>query len=468
MLFNSYNFLLCFLPIVWLGFAALLKQHSKYIATYLLIASLVFYGFWDLKNFYVLLPSVIFNYFIGSQIAKKQNKLLFTFAICVNILALIYYKYFYFLLSIFGVITATSSEINLPLGISFFTFTQITYLADIYKKKTTSANFTSYSLFVNYFPHLIAGPLIHHKDMISQFKWNKEATKNNQFYVIGLGFLVFGIFKKVVIADRLAMIADPTFLSVSNLSLVDAWKGILAYTFQLYFDFSGYSDMAIGISKLFHINMPANFNSPYKSTSIIDFWRKWHMTLSSFLKDYIYIPLGGSKHGDFKKLRNVLIVMLVCGIWHGSGYTFLVWGLWHGFFLILNHAWRIWAPTTFKNDNFLWNSIGWASTFLIVVIGWVFFKSPSLSIASQLLSKMFFGNLNSFAFDKTWVTITAAFAFSVLGPNTQEIFEQESEKNSSRWFLWKPNFFWAIILACMLSFAIARIQPMSPFLYWQF
>jgi alginate O-acetyltransferase complex protein AlgI len=468
MLFNSYNFLLCFLPIVWLGFAALLKQNSKYIATYLLIASLVFYGFWDLKNFYVLLPSVIFNYFIGCQIAEKQNKLLFAFAICLNILALIYYKYFYFLLSIFGVTTATSLKINLPLGISFFTFTQITYLADIYKKRTTSANFTSYSLFVNYFPHLIAGPLIHHKDMISQFRWNKESTKNNQFYVIGLGFLVFGLFKKVVIADRLAMIADPTFLSVSNLSLVDAWKGILAYTFQLYFDFSGYSDMAIGISKLFHINMPINFNSPYKSSSIIDFWRKWHMTLSSFLKDYIYIPLGGSKHGNFKKLRNILIVMLVCGIWHGSGYTFLVWGLWHGFFLILNHAWRIWTPINFKNNNFWWNSTGWASTFLIVVLGWVFFKSPSLSIALQLLSKMFFGNLNSFAFDKNWVTITAAFAFSVLGPNTQEIFEQENKKNSSRWFLWRPNFFWIIILACMLSFAIERIQPMSPFLYWQF
>jgi len=226
--------------------------------------------------------------------------------------------------------------------------------------------------------------------------------------------------------------------------------------------------MAIGISKLFHINMPINFNSPYKALSIIDFWRRWHMTLSSFLKDYIYIPLGGSRNGNFKKLRNVLIVMIICGIWHGSGYTFLVWGLWHGGFLVLNHAWRLWGKKIFKLNNCLAKSISWLSTFLIVIIGWVFFKSPSLEISYQMLQKMFCGNLTGFSFDKNCLTILLAFIASAFGPNTQEIFAYQSEIKGFGFFSWKPNFLWILLLSVMLSFALARIQPISPFLYWQF
>lgn len=467
MLFNSYFFLFAFLPIAWAGFFLLLnKQKSECITIYLLILSLVFYGFWDWNNFYVLIPSIFFNYYIGAQIAKNQSRFLFSFAIAVNILALVYYKYFYFLLSILGINLKVIHEINLPLGISFFTFTQITYLADIYKKKTNSASFTSYSLFVNYFPHLISGPLIHHKDMISQFKWEKLSIKNNQYYAIGLGFLAFGLFKKVVIADRLAMIADPVFSLSNEVNAIDAWKGILAYSFQLYFDFSGYSDMAIGVSKLFHLNMPINFNSPYKALSIIDFWRRWHMTLSNFLKDYVYIPLGGSRNGNFNKLRNVLIVMVICGIWHGSGYTFLVWGLWHGCFLTLNHAWRLYNK--FKLNNFLTKSISWLSTFFVVILGWVFFKSSSLEASYQMLQKMFFGNLSGFSFDKNCVTILLAFIVSAVGPNTQEIFAYQNETKYFGFFSWKPNLLWVLILSIMFSFSLARIQPISPFLYWQF
>lgn len=466
MLFNSYLFLFLFLPLAWFSFKALLQKDAEKITPFLFIVSLIFYGFWDWKYFFVLIPSIICNFLLGQIIQKNHKKWLLILGVSINLFALCYYKYFCFLAGILHFDTQNICTISLPLGISFFTFTQITYLVDIYKNKAGTANFFDYSLFVTYFPHLISGPLLHHKDMIQQFCWKHSPSQNHLFYATGLGLLTLGLFKKVILADRLGLIADPIFLNVKDLSLIEAWKGVLAYTFQLYFDFSGYSDMAIGISRLFHIDLPINFNSPYKASNVIDFWRRWHMTLSQFLKDYIYIPLGGSKKGQALKLMNLFIVMFICGIWHGAGYTFIVWGIWHGIFLILNHGWRLINYRSIRIPGLITQTLGWFFTLFIVILGWVVFRAQSLNDAYIIYQSLFFGNINIAAFDKSWLIILCALLLATIGPNTQEIFAYRIKIKT--WLQWCPSLFCALILACLLIFAISRIQPVSPFLYWQF
>jgi alginate O-acetyltransferase complex protein AlgI len=452
-----------------MGFKALLRKAPHHITLYLMGISLIFYAMWDWRNLWVLIPSILFNYTLGRQLQKRQSGPLLAFGICTNIILLIYYKYFTFLLSQIGLNLDASLSTTLPLGISFFTFTQISYLVDTYQKKTEGTVFKDYSLFVVYFPHLISGPLLHHKDMISQFTWKNVSSKDKEYYAIGLAFLILGLTKKVFLADRLSLIADPVFLNLKDLTMIEAWKGILAYTFQLYFDFSGYSDMAIGISKLFHITMPINFNSPYKATSIIEFWRRWHITLSNFLKDYIYIPLGGNRDGQFRKLQNIFIVMLICGVWHGAGYTFFIWGLWHGFFLIANHVWRLYVKTPIIPNPWLSKGINWSLTFFVVILGWVFFRSSSLSNATEMFSVLFFGQVGNFLVDKNWLLIFAALLLSTLGPNSQQLLSYDySSKYNPFSLVWRPNPYWAAMLACLATYSLVRIQPISPFLYWQF
>jgi len=276
-------------------------------------------------------------------------------------------------------------DIFLPLGISFFTFQQIAYLVDCYKGLTKENRFVHYALFVAFFPQLIAGPIVHHADIIPQFKKKRTYRINYENIAFGLCFFSLGLFKKTVIADSFSGWVAEGFDSNATLTFLEAWGATLSYTFQIYFDFSGYSDMAIGLGYFFNIKLPTNFNSPYKATSIIDFWRRWHMTLSAFMRDYLYIPLGGSRRGGVRRFINLLVVMFLAGLWHGASWTFVFWGFLHGFFMCINHLFR----KVCEKINYTLPSAGaWCITFVSVAFAWVFFRAESFSRALDICRGM--------------------------------------------------------------------------------
>jgi len=300
-----------------------------------------------------------------------------------------YFKYTDFLLENFNGIFGSNiplPHIILPLGISFFTFTQIAFLVDAYRKEAKEYSLVNYMLFVTYFPHLLAGPILHHKEMMPQFASKYNWVKNYRNIALGLFIFSIGLFKKVVIADTFAPWATAGFDTATTLNLIEAWATSLSYTFQLYFDFSGYCDMAIGISLMFNIKLPINFNSPYKALSIQDFWRRWHMTLSRFLRDYIYIPLGGNRKGNARTYVNLLSTFLIGGLWHGAGWTFIIWGALHGIALAIH---RLWQSLGFK----MWTWFAWFITFNFINITWIFFRAKDFESAMKVLKGMFKGNL---------------------------------------------------------------------------
>jgi len=312
LLFNSYEFIFAFLPITFFVYFYLnSKRLTEASKAFLVFASLFFYSWWNIAYLPLILGSILFNFAIGSTISKmntvKSNtkkgvsqKMLLTFGIISNILLLGYFKYMDFFIANINTLLHTQLDmmhIILPLGISFFTFTQIAYLVDTYRNEVKEMDYLNYTLFVTFFPHLLAGPILHHKEMMPQFDSLRSKVINYKNIAAGLFLFSIGIFKKVVIADTFAVWATAGFDTAETLNLLEAWATSLSYTFQLYFDFSGYTDMAIGVALLFNIKLPINFNSPYKATSIQDFWRRWHITLSRFLRDYIYIPLGGNRGG---------------------------------------------------------------------------------------------------------------------------------------------------------------------------
>jgi alginate O-acetyltransferase complex protein AlgI len=316
-------------------------------------------------------------------------------AVAANLILLGYFKYANFFADNLNHFIATSlpvSDVILPLGISFFTFTQIAFLVDTYQGKVKEYNFVHYLLFVTYFPHLIAGPVLHHKEMMPQFSKRNVCRINWDNVAVGLSIFVLGLGKKVLIADSLSNFSTPIFSAVAageQPMLFEAWMGALSYTLQLYFDFSAYSDMAVGLSLMFNVRLPMNFNSPYKATSIIEFWRCWHMTLSRFLRDYLYIPLGGSRNGKTQRYLNLMITMLLGGLWHGANWTFVIWGGLHGFYLMMNHAWRgLKQRMCWGNGGKISLLVSGALTFTAVVIGWVFFRADSFSSATEMLQGM--------------------------------------------------------------------------------
>ena len=362
---------------------------------FLVFASLFFYSWWNVAYLPLILGSILFNYVVGNTLSDESKKIrvgkkaLLVFGIASNLALLGYFKYSDFFIENFNLIT--DSAINplhviLPLGISFFTFTQIAFLVDSYKGEVKEYDFLRYMLFVTYFPHLLAGPIIHHKDMMPQFasRWNMAIRYKN--VAAGLFLFSIGLFKKVVIADTFAVWANNGFDTAVTLNMIEAWATSLSYTFQLYFDFSGYTDMAIGASLLFNIKLPINFNSPYKATSIQDFWRRWHITLSTFLKDYIYIPLGGNRKGTFRTSTNLMATFILGGIWHGAGWTFVFWGFLHGVALVINHLWK---SIGLKMPMLL----AWFITFNFVNIAWVFFRAKEWSDALKVLRAMFLGDV---------------------------------------------------------------------------
>ena len=395
MLFNSYEFIFAFLPITFLIYFYL---NSKRLTTaskgFLVFASLFFYSWWNIAYLPIILSSMLFNYIIGNTLTKSEEnkrvnkKQLLTLGIIGNIALLGYFKYTDFFIENFNLATSSNVELlnlALPLAISFFTFQQIAYLVDSYRGETKEYDFLNYAVFVTFFPQLIAGPIVHHKEMMPQFasKWNM--VKNYRNIALGLFIFSIGLFKKVVIADTFAVWATAGFDTATTLNLFEAWATSLSYTFQLYFDFSGYTDMAIGLALLFNIKLPINFNSPYKATDIQDFWRRWHITLSRFLRDYVYIPLGGNRKGEFRTYNNLLATFIIGGIWHGAGWTFVFWGFLHGVALMIHRAWGILSK---KLGFKLWTWLAWLITFNFVNIAWIFFRAKEWDDAIKVLSGM--------------------------------------------------------------------------------
>ena len=346
MLFNSYVFIFFFLPLTFFIYFFLGKRNSLGSKAFLVFASLFFYSWWNIAYLPLILTSMGVNYLLGRHLAVQKKKkssfdgrLLLTLGILFNLGLLGYYKYADFFLENINTLLNTHwglLHLALPLAISFYTFQQIAYLVDSYRNETREYDFLNYAVFVTFFPQLIAGPIVHHAEMMPQFANEKNRRINYQHIAAGLFVFAIGLFKKVVIADTFAQWANIGFDQAPTLTMIDAWATSLSYTFQLYFDFSGYTDMAIGAALLFNIKLPINFNSPYKALSIQDFWRRWHITLSRFLRDYLYIPLGGNRSSKHRIYLNLFLTFLLGGIWHGAGWTFVLWGALHGAAMMLH------------------------------------------------------------------------------------------------------------------------------------
>lgn len=389
MLFNSYGFLLVFLPLTW-SIYFLLNKYTSFESGkfFLLLASVVFYSWWNPLYVFLLLFTVLFNFIVGRQLSYNKTNLtrkaLLISGVAVNLSLLAYYKYCNFFIDNTNALLHTGismQEIILPLGISFITFQTIAFLVDCYKGQTKEYNLVNYSLFVTFFPQLIAGPIVHHAEMLPQFAQKENKYINYENLLRGSMLVMLGLVKKVIIADTFAIWANNGFDVAASLNFAEAWITSLSYTFQLYYDFSGYCDMAVGLGLMFNIRIPFNFNSPYKATGIADFWRRWHITLSRFLRDYLYIPLGGNKKGFGRELSNLLIVFVLGGLWHGAAWTFVFWGFLHGMAIITERLFRL---TQIKLPVFA----SWLLTFNFVNAAWVFFRADSWADAIKVLKGM--------------------------------------------------------------------------------
>lgn len=479
MLFNSLEFLFVFLPITLLAFFLLARVEGRYAIAALTVASLAFYSYWDIRFLPVLSLSILFNFSMALWMASATSKrrVILAAAITGNLGALYFYKYLDF--SILSLNAALNLDVPLPslalpLGISFFTFTQIAYLVDVYQRKAETSRLIDYVLFVTYFPHLIAGPILHHAQMMPQFKDTRVLKPDATAFAGGLLFLTIGLVKKIFVADGLAGFASPVFAvdASTGMGAAEAWAGALAYTLQLYFDFSGYCDMALGISLMFNIRLPLNFASPYKATSIIDFWRRWHMTLSQFLRDYLYIPLGGNRFGKTRRYINLFITMLLGGLWHGANWTFVAWGCLHGLYLILNHGFialrqRFSLPALPVLPALV-------LTFLAVTLAWVPFRAGNLSQAVDLWQAMLNININGSATlsgiklsqASTWIAVGLIVVFCL--PNSQTLVErfqarlQAAPPQPTQWLLA------GALLGLVFSLTVMSIGHVSEFLYFQF
>ncbi|MEL7354834.1 MAG: MBOAT family protein [Cyanobacteria bacterium P01_A01_bin.116] len=399
MLFNAYEFILLFWPLTLILFFQIGRLKQIRLATlWLVVASFFFYGWWNPAYLLLLIASILVNYCLGMALSSARfsqavRKGVLVAGIALNLAALGYFKYASFFADNINAVLKADFNVGtilLPLGISFFTFQQVAYLIDAYAGKTKEYRFLDYCLFVSFFPQLIAGPIVHHNDMMGQFSRSSTYRLNDENIAVGLSIFSMGLFKKVMLADTIATFATPVFNAAASgtvLTFWDGWIGALAYTLQLYFDFSGYSDMAIGIARTFGIKLPLNFNSPYKADSISDFWRRWHITLSHFLRDYLYIPLGGSRRGSLIRYRNLIITMTLGGLWHGAGWTYVVWGLLHGVYLVLHRVWTQWCKSLGQPRLFA-RPISVLITFVAVMVSWVFFRAATLTAAFSILKSM--------------------------------------------------------------------------------
>ncbi|MEB3222617.1 MAG: MBOAT family protein [Candidatus Sericytochromatia bacterium] len=493
MLFNSQPFLFLFLPAVWLGYFWLAPRHALAGPVWLCLASLAFYAGWSPWYVALLVGSIAFNHGAGRLIARwregPRGGWVLAGAIVADLVLLGYYKYAgFFAASLAGLtgLPLAVGQVVLPLGISFFTFTQIAWLVDVRRGLATDLSAWRYALFVTYFPHLVAGPILHHAEVMPQFADPANRRVRPDLVALGLAVFTVGLAKKVLLADPLGRLADPVFL-VADAGTVptalEAWLGALGYTLQLYFDFSGYSDMAIGLSLLFGIRLPLNFDSPYRATSIIDFWRRWHMTLSRFLRDYLYVSLGGNRRGPARRWLNVWVTMLLGGLWHGASWTFVAWGALHGAYLVVNHAWRGWLGDRLPTQGWAGRAYALGAgglTFLAVVVAWLPFRAPTFEAAGRVAAGLLawpalpaggpFPHLvGDFAPSPgpALAYLVAGLGLVWLAPNTATTFGLR-EGEAAGEGRWRPSLAAAVALAALCCASLAHLHRESPFLYYQF
>jgi len=513
MLFHDPIFVFAFLPIS-LGLYLLLSREAPLWAAMaaLAIASLIFYGWWEPRYEFLLIGSIVVNYLFGRAItAAPRRKRLLTLAVAANLLALGVFKYAGFLAEIASSVTGSIIEIErptLPLGISFFTFLQIAYLVDAYRGQTHDRSFGRYFLFVTFFPHLIAGPIVHHSELMPQFKRRISAIWEH--LSVGSVIFVIGLFKKLVLAAQMGTWTDAFFGAAAGASpgFVESWLGALCFAFQIYFDFSAYSDMAVGLSRMFGIWLPVNFNSPYKATGIIEFWRRWHITLSRFLREYLYFPLGGNRKGRLRSYVNIMVVMLLAGLWHGAAWKFVLWGGIHGIYLLINHGWReLTSRKRFARLRFP-APVAVAVTFAATVVAWVPFRASDLAQSLAMLRGMcglngitlpahylatlgragetlaaagvHFGVVPGYGGGVQLMWLTALLVFVWALPNTQELLAPyhpalgfEASGANGQWrrvLAWRPDPRLAAAIGLVAAFLSLRVLQGRPgeFIYFQF
>jgi D-alanyl-lipoteichoic acid acyltransferase DltB (MBOAT superfamily) len=501
MVFSSLEFIYLFLPPVLIGFLCLraLKLESA-IIWWLIMASLVFYLCWSPKHLILLLFSIGFNYLIHLLLKQNRSKAVLTLGIIVNLGMLGVFKYADFFIGNFNTVTgydAAELGLILPLAISFYTFQQISFLRDTYQDKLVDCDFKKYMLFVTFFPQLIAGPIVMQRDTIPQFTLGNFSNRYLTNIMTGATLFSIGLFKKIVLADGIAPVANAVFTMAdqgTHVPMEAAWLGAIAYTFQIYFDFSGYCDMALGLALMFGIRLPINFNSPYRSLSIVEFWRRWHITLSRFLRDYLYIPLGGNKSGILGTRGNLAITMLLGGLWHGAGWNFIIWGALHGGYLMINH---IWSGSNFGQSfraiihPYIYASFAWSVTMIAVVFAWVFFRAETFDGASLMVQAMV--GYTDFVTIQTWQEIVpnasmlpyallAMTAIVVLLPNSIEFTRnykpvldttKEVGKPLFNWFAvhWSPRPAWATAIAAVALVSVIqiyRLNNLTEFIYFNF
>ena len=505
MLFNSAIFLLVFLPTVLVGHYLLTRWSSALTVCWLLFASLFFYAWWHPPFLLILVSSIVVNFAIGRRIemASSHRSAWLVAGLTANIGALVYFKYSNFLVDSLNASLSADiswSHVLLPIGISFFTFQQIAFLVDTYHYGSIKRSFASYALFVSFFPHSIAGPIVNPREMIPQFGLDRPDRWAD--FAEGLSLFLIGLIKKMVVADTFARastsIFDAAAIGVSP-TFFEAWTATLCYTLQIYFDFSGYSDMAIGLARMFGLDLPINFMSPYKARSIIEFWRRWHITLSRFLRDYLYIPLGGSRRGKSRQKFNIMVTMLLGGLWHGANWTFLIWGGLQGVFLLINHAWQQIAAVERLRHSRVWKFVCVVLTMGCIIFAWVPFRAADVQTTVRMWQGMV--GLNGVIFPERiagWVPslhlpagplnsvsivlslfLLCGFAVAMLAPNTHELMRRAKLGTPTKGYettylqgdgalVWQTKPWVAILFGAMIVVVILKLNDISEFIYFQF
>jgi len=483
MIFSSVTFLFLFLPLVLAGSFFAGQRYRNHV---LFAASLLFYLWGEGGYLLLLLFSILATFYLGRMLETSsgtRQKILLGLGVLVNLLPLFFFKYLHFTVEALAPIFVFAGQepwqtgaIHLPAGISFFTFQAISYLIDVYRRVVPAEQrILNCGLYIAMFPQLIAGPIVRYHDIARQLV---QRTVTSQGFALGAERFVFGLAKKVLLADPLGAKADQLFsLPLQELSTGDAWLGAICFTLQIYYDFSGYSDMAIGLGRMFGFTLPENFRYPYISRSMREFWRRWHISLSTWLRDYLYIPLGGSRNGLPHTLANLLIVFLLCGLWHGANWTFVVWGLWHGLFLVLERL------VPLQQNSVLRQGLGWLYTTVVVIIGWVIFRSPSMEFAFQycqvmagrpeVLNSSFLLTLTADTMLLSQLIggiILALPVYGLLRQRAAEILQQRVPASTFPATVGSLSFIRLILFASLLYAVLITIaaQAYHPFLYFQF
>jgi D-alanyl-lipoteichoic acid acyltransferase DltB (MBOAT superfamily) len=498
-LFSSHAFVFVFLPLALAGWFALirLRDHGPARA-WLLLVSVAFYAWWSVPFLAMLLLSIVVNHRLGARVLDWRQarpalaRAVLTAGVCANLALLGGFKYGVFFgdaLSGLTGIELTVHAVVLPLGISFYTFQQIGFLVDAWRGRTRAYPLADYAAFVLFFPQLIAGPIVHHAALTPQFRDPAAFRLDHGRLATGIAFFAIGLAKKLLLADPLTALADPVFDGVDRQApdLQAAWLATAAFGFGLYFDFSAYSDMAIGLARMFGFTLPYNFDSPYRATSIVDFWRRWHMTLSSFLRDYVYVPLGGNRHGPARRHVNLMLTMLLGGLWHGAAWTFVAWGALHGVYLLVAHAWQRRPASRLRLPGPVGRVAARALTLLAVMLAWIFFRADGFEDAWSLLRGA--AGLNGVAFDwADWgfdeaprmalAALAVGTAIALFAPNSQHVVDgvptgraagpAPHREAGAGGALWRPNLIWAGALGTVVAASIVLMSTVREFVYFQF